>query len=52
MSRLSWQLEDHFRFLAEQERGAMVRGAFRVLSGCFAFVGDVLHACSRGLRPL
>lgn len=52
MSRLSWQLEDHFRFLAEQERGAMVRTAFRGLSSIFAFVGDLLHACSRGFRPL
>ncbi len=52
MSRLLFQLEDHFRFLAEQGEGVPARVVFGILSGVFAFAGDVLHACRSGLRPL
>ncbi|AHB49914.1 hypothetical protein W911_03905 [Hyphomicrobium nitrativorans NL23] len=52
MSRLTFQLEDHFRFLAEQGDGLLARALYRFLSGFFAFVGDVLHACTNGLRSL
>lgn len=53
MSRLLFQLEDHFGFLAEQGGGGMLaRALFRTLSGVCAFAGDALHACTSGLRTL